>query len=108
MLRLQEGDRIQFYVEVFGRADPDGVPGRSALREKEIVNQKDFWAWIEKKEDHKERIRRLEEEQRSVAGVTSLLPEERPRFSPERPTAARNSPSPRRARTTSRSAVTGS
>ena len=107
LLRLQEGDRIQFYVEVFGRADPDGVPGRSALREKEIVNQKDFWAWIEKKEDHKERIRRLEEEQRSVAGVTSLLPEERPRFSPERPTLPQQ-PVAAAPRTTSRSAVTGS
>ncbi|MGH7224609.1 MAG: hypothetical protein ACRELF_15405, partial [Gemmataceae bacterium] len=84
LLRLHEGDRIQFYVEVFGRADPDGVPGRSALREKEIVNQKDLLAWMEKREDHKERIRRLEEQQRGVAGVTSLLPEERPRFAPPR------------------------
>ncbi len=79
LLRLQEGDRIQFYVEVFGRADPEGVPGRSAVREKEVVNQRDFWAWIEKKEDHKERIRRLEEEQRGLAGIVSLLPEDRPR-----------------------------
>lgn len=85
LLRLQEGDRIQFYVEVFGRADPEGVPGRSSIREKEIVNQKDFWAWIEKKEDHKERIRRLEEEQRGVAGITSMLPEERPHLAPDRP-----------------------
>jgi hypothetical protein len=80
LLRLQEGDRIQFYVEVFGRADPDGVPGRSTIREKEVVNQRDFWAWIEKKEDHKERIRRLEEEQRGLAGIVSLLPEDRPRI----------------------------
>ncbi len=85
LLRLQEGDRIQFYVEVFGRADPDGVPGRSALREKEVVNQKDFWAWIEKKEDHKERIRALEEKQRGVSGMTSMLPEERPYAPPDRP-----------------------
>jgi hypothetical protein len=85
LLKLQEGDRIQFYVEVFGRADPDGVPGRSSIREKEIVNRKDFWAWIEKKEDHKERIRRLEENQRGLAGVASLLPEERPHFAPDRP-----------------------
>jgi hypothetical protein len=85
-LRLQEGDRIQFYVEVFGLADPDGVPGRSAIREKEVVNQKDFWAWIEKKEDHKERLRRLEEQQRGVAGITSLLPEERPHFTERRDT----------------------
>ncbi len=79
LLRLQEGDRIQFYVEVFGRADPEGAPGRSAVREKEVVNQRDFWAWIEKKEDHKERIRRLEEEQRGLTGIVSLLPEDRPR-----------------------------
>jgi hypothetical protein len=85
LLRLQEGDRIQFYVEVFGRADPDGAPGRSAIREKEVVNQKDFWAWVEKKDDHKERIRQLEEKQRGVAGTVSLLPEERPRFPIERP-----------------------
>jgi hypothetical protein len=85
LLKLQEGDRIQFYVEVFGRADPDGMPGRSAVREKEVVNQKDFWAWVEKREDHKERIRQLEEKQRGVAGTTSLLPEERPYFAPERP-----------------------
>lgn len=85
LLKLQEGDRIQFYVEVFGRADPDGAPGRSTLREKEVVNQKDFWAWIEKREDHKERIRRLEEEQRGIAGITSLLPEERPSLAPDTP-----------------------
>jgi hypothetical protein len=85
LLKLQEGDRIQFYVEAFGRADPDGAPGRSAIREKEVVNQRNFWAWIEKKEDHKERIRRLEEEQRSVAGITSLLPEERPYLAPDAP-----------------------
>jgi hypothetical protein len=85
LLKLQEGDRIQFYVEVFGRADSDGSPGRSAIREKEVVNQKDFWAWVEKKEDHKERIRQLEEKQRGVAGSTSLLPEERPSFPRERP-----------------------
>jgi hypothetical protein len=84
LLKLQEGDRIQFYVEVFGRADPEGTPGRSVLREKEIVNQKDFWAWVEKKEDHKERIRQLEERQRGVSATTSLLPDERPRFPPDR------------------------
>lgn len=84
LLKLREGDRIQFYVEVFGRADPDGTPGRSAMREKEVVNQKDFWAWIEKKEDHKERIRQLEEKQRGVAGSTSLLLEERPYLATQR------------------------
>jgi hypothetical protein len=82
LLKLQEGDRIQFYVEVFGRADPDGAPGRSAVREKEVVNEKDFWAWLERKEDHKERIRQLEERQHAVAGTMSLLPEERPHLAP--------------------------
>ncbi len=85
LLKLQEGDRIQFYVEVFGRADPDGAPGRSTVREKEVVNQKDFLAWLSKKEDQQERIRQLEERQRGIAGASSLLPEERPHFAPDRP-----------------------
>jgi hypothetical protein len=88
LLKLQEGDRIQFYVEVFGRADPDGVPGRSAIREKEVVNERDFWAWLERKEDHKERIRQLEERQHAVAGTMSLLPEERPHAAPRQPSAS--------------------
>jgi hypothetical protein len=83
LLKLQEGDRIQFYVEVYGRADPDGVPGRSVVREKEVVNQKDFLAWLDKKEDQKERIRQLEERQRGVSGTTSLLPTERPHNVPD-------------------------
>ncbi|HEY7153873.1 MAG TPA: hypothetical protein VH575_07920 [Gemmataceae bacterium] len=87
LLKLQEGDRIQFYVEVFGRADPDGAAGRSAIREKEVVNEKDFWAWLERKEDHKERIRQLEERQHAVAGTMSLLPEERPHVAPRQPAA---------------------
>ena len=35
-MKLEEGDRIQFYVEVFGKADPDGTQGRSVIREKEV------------------------------------------------------------------------
>ncbi|HWG43901.1 MAG TPA: hypothetical protein VN688_14080 [Gemmataceae bacterium] len=85
LLKLQEGDRIQFYVEVFGRADPDGVPGRSMVREKEVVNLKDFLAWLNKKEDQQERIRQLEERQRGIAGTVSLLPEERPHVIPQPP-----------------------
>jgi hypothetical protein len=83
LLKLQEGDRIQFYVEVFGRADPDGPPGRSALREKEVVGQQDFLAWLKKKGDQEDRIRQLEEKQRAVAGTTSLLPDDRPRYTPQ-------------------------
>jgi hypothetical protein len=64
--QLEVGDRIQFFVEVFGRADPDGPPGRSAVREKEVVALKDFLAWLERKDDQKEKIRQLEEMQRST------------------------------------------
>lgn len=71
LILLQPGDRIQFFVEVFGRADPNGRPGRSILREKEVVSIKDFLAWLERKEDQKERIRQLEEKQRgrTLTGV---------------------------------------
>jgi hypothetical protein len=64
LVELKEGDRIQFYVEVFGRAG--GPPGRSAVREKEVVGLKAFQAWLLKKEDLKERTRALEEQQRNT------------------------------------------
>jgi hypothetical protein len=69
LLRLEEGDRIQIYIEAFGRADSGGAPGRSAVREKEVVGQREFLDWWEKKEDQKERIRQLEERQRSLMGT---------------------------------------
>jgi hypothetical protein len=82
LLTLQAGDRIQFYVEVFGRADPDGKPGRSAMREKEVVELKDFLAWLEKKDDQKEKIKSLEDKQRGVLGrpQEEMKPRERPRL----------------------------
>ena len=58
---LQLGDRIQFYIEVFSRAAPDGPPGRSILREKEVVDAKGYFTWLERKDDLKERTRSLEE-----------------------------------------------
>jgi hypothetical protein len=91
LLKLQEGDRLQFYVEVFGRADPEGQPGRSAVREKEVVGQQEFLAWLDKKEDQKERIRQLEEKQRGASGTTSLLPGDPLPAGPER----RTQPPPR-------------
>jgi hypothetical protein len=65
-LTLQEGDRIQFYVEVFSVAKPDSQPGRSAIREKEIVSSVEFLAWLQRKEDLKEKTRALEEQQRGA------------------------------------------
>jgi hypothetical protein len=65
LLDLKEGDRIQFFVEVFSRADPEGRPGRSLVREKEVVGFQEFQAWLLKKEDLKERTRELEERQRN-------------------------------------------
>jgi hypothetical protein len=66
LLDLKEGDRIQYYVEGFGKADPDGTPGRSAIREKEVVDVKTYLAWLQKKEDLKEKTRLLEEQQRAA------------------------------------------
>ncbi len=63
---LKEGDRVQFYVEAFSKADPDGVSGRSEVREKEVVDLKTYLAWLQRKEDLKERTRLLEEQQRAA------------------------------------------
>lgn len=65
-VEVKEGDRIQFYVEVFGKADPKANPGRSAIREKEVVSLEEFRKWISAKDDLKERTRLLEEQQRGV------------------------------------------
>lgn len=65
-LRLKKGDRIQFYVEVYSKADPDGKPGRSAIREKEVVDEKGYFTWLERKDDLKERTRALEESARTT------------------------------------------
>jgi hypothetical protein len=70
-MRLEQGDRIQFFVEVYSKARPDGPPGRSVVREKEVVGLEEYLAWLEKKEDLKERTRYLEEQQR---GVRPLVP----------------------------------
>lgn len=64
LLDLKEGDRIQFYVEAFSKADPEGTPGRSVVREKEVVDVKAYLSWLQRKEDLKERTRYLEEQQR--------------------------------------------
>ena len=66
MVPSREGDRIQFYVEVFGKATPNGPAGRSAVREKEVVSKTAYFGWMEKKDDLKERTRLLEEMQRNV------------------------------------------
>ncbi len=64
-MRLKKGDRIQFYIEVFSKAAPDGPPGRSGVREKEVVDEKAYFAWLERKDDLKERARALEEAART-------------------------------------------
>lgn len=65
---IKAGDRVQFYVEVYSKADPEGKPGRSAVREKEVVELREYLAWLEKKEDLKEKTRQLEEKQRGTKG----------------------------------------
>ena len=66
LVKLVEGDRIQFYVEMFGKADPDGKPGRSAIREKEIIGLSGYLSWLKKKDDLAERTRLLEAQQRGA------------------------------------------
>ena len=66
LVKLVEGDRIQFYVEMFGKADPDGKPGRSAIREKEILGLSGYLGWLKKKDDLAERTRLLEAQQRTA------------------------------------------
>jgi hypothetical protein len=68
---LEVGDKIVYYVEVFDRGlDPDRVPGRSATREKEIVTPEGFLAWLNRKDEQKDRLRELEDRQRGVFGLT--------------------------------------
>src|SRR5262249_42334334 len=66
-LKLREGDRVQFFVEVFSKADPDGTPGRSVIREKEVVSEKGYSDWFVQKISLTERTRELEERQRGAA-----------------------------------------
>jgi hypothetical protein len=63
---LRPGDRIQFYIEVFSRAAPEGPPGRSIIREKEVVDARGYFTWLERKDDLKERTRILEESARAT------------------------------------------
>jgi len=66
LVKLAEGDRIQFYVEMFGKADPDGTPGRSEIREKEIIGISGYLGWLKKKDDLAARTRLLEAQQRGA------------------------------------------
>lgn len=66
-LTLKEGDRIQFFVEAYGKADADGAPGRSVVREKEVVSEKAYADWFVQKINLTERARELEERQRGAA-----------------------------------------
>jgi hypothetical protein len=62
-LKLKKGDRIQYFVEVVSKAD--GAVGRSAIREKEVVDFQALITWLNRKEDLKERTRALEEAART-------------------------------------------
>ena len=92
LIPLQPGDRIQFYLEVFGRPDPEGRPGRSVVREKEVVALRDFLTWLERKEDQKEKLRQLEEKQRGRASISVV---DKPLPTPQdNPTPPRVEPPP--------------
>jgi hypothetical protein len=66
-LKLQEGDRIQFAIQVFGRDEPNGRPGRSVVREKVIVSLKELEEWTTNKDNLMVRIKQLEDRQKASA-----------------------------------------
>ena len=67
--KLEVGDRVEFYVEVFDRNPAaNRSPGRSESRIKTVVTQGQLQAWLEQHDQSRERLRKLEESQRGVFG----------------------------------------
>ncbi len=67
--KLEPGDRVEFYVEVFDRNPaPNRLGGRSESRLKTVVTQSQLLAWIDQHDQSRERLRKLEEGQRGVFG----------------------------------------
>jgi hypothetical protein len=95
LLDLKEGERIEYYVEVFDRIpDPDRPPGRSEVRVKTIVSIADWLAWKREKERQEERLNLLAAKQRGLFPGVMVPGDDNPsRGSPlsaTRPRAERN------------------
>jgi hypothetical protein len=67
--KLEVGDRVEFYVEVFDRNPAPGrPPGRSESRIKTVVTQAQLQAWLDQHDQSRDRLRQIEERQRGVFG----------------------------------------
>jgi hypothetical protein len=67
--KLEVGDRVEFYVEVFDRNPAPGrQPGRSESRIKTVVTESQLQAWLDQHDQSRDKLRQIEERQRGVFG----------------------------------------
>jgi hypothetical protein len=65
--KLEVGDRVEFYVEVFDRNPARGRPGgKSESRLKAVVTQSQLEDWARQRDQSRDRLRQIEERQRGV------------------------------------------
>jgi hypothetical protein len=65
--KLEVGDRVEFFVEVFDRdPTPDRPPGRSETRIKQVVTQAQLEDWTRQRVQTADKLRMIEERQRGV------------------------------------------
>jgi hypothetical protein len=65
--RLEVGDRVEYFVEVFDRdPTPDRPPGRSETRIKPVVTQAQLEDWTRQRVQTADKLRMIEERQRGV------------------------------------------
>jgi hypothetical protein len=65
--KLEVGDRVEFYVEVFDRNPAENrPPGRSESRIKTVVTQSQLQAWLDQRDQSRQRLKDIEERQRGV------------------------------------------
>ncbi|MGL4423864.1 MAG: hypothetical protein ACRCZF_24630, partial [Gemmataceae bacterium] len=68
--KLEVGDRVEFYVEVFDRKPTPGRSGgKSESRFKVVVTQSQLEEWTRQKDQSRERLKQLEERQRGIFPV---------------------------------------
>ncbi len=67
--KLEIGDRVEFYVEVFDRnPTPNRPPGKSEARIKEVLSASDVLSRLDQTRQAEAKIRDLEKKQRDVFG----------------------------------------
>jgi hypothetical protein len=66
-VKLEVGDRVEFYVEVYDRNPAPGRPGgKSESRLKSVVSASQLQDWLAQRAQTHERLRQIEERQRGV------------------------------------------